>query len=181
MYICRDHKIANTFSVLRHSFIAQPISCLILSSLPTFNDDHEGLIIVLQASLYSISIFALKLLSLSNNVGGLEPSFFKCPLCAIIISTIFFQTKEVTWFGPAPCNRGNLGPCPRPWCRATTDRSTTQQLAKFRALQDPGDEGHGVGRGGGGHGRRPASGIRQEGRGQRDADKRTPTKLIFRS
>ena len=34
--------------------------------------------------------------------------------------------------------------------RATMDRSTTQQLAQFRALPDPGDEGHGVGRGGGG-------------------------------
>ena len=30
-----------------------------------------------------------------------------------------------------------------------TDRSTRQQLARFRALQDPGDEGQGVGRGGG--------------------------------
>ena len=51
-----------------------------------------------------------------------------------------------------------------------TDRSTTQQLDRFRALQDPGYEGQGVGRGGGGHGRGPASGSRQEGRGQRDAD-----------
>ena len=83
--------------------------------------------------------------------------------------------------GPAPCKRGNLGPCPRPWRGATTDRSTTQQLTRFRALPDPGDEGHGVGRGKGGHGRRPASGGRQEGGGQQDADERMPTKLLFRS
>ena len=51
-------------------------------------------------------------------------------------------------FGPAPCKRGNLGPCSRPWRRVVTDRSTIQKLARFRALPDPGDEGHGVGRGG---------------------------------
>ena len=51
--------------------------------------------------------------------------------------------------GTAPCKRGNLGLCPRPWRGATTDRSKTQQLARFRALPDPDDEGHEVGRGGG--------------------------------
>ena len=52
-----------------------------------------------------------------------------------------------------------------------TDRSTTKLLALFRALEDPGDEVQVVGREGGGHGQGPASGSRQEGRGQRDADK----------
>ena len=58
------------------------------------------------------------------------------------------REKKRALIGPATCKRSNLGPCPRPWRGATTDHSTTQKLARFRALPDPGDEGHGVGRGG---------------------------------
>ena len=46
---------------------------------------------------------------------------------------------------PAPVARGCHGP------------SNSQLLARFRALPDPDDEDHGVGREGGGQGRRPAS------------------------
>ena len=84
--------------------------------------------------------------------------------------------------GPAPCKRGNLGPCPRPWRGATTDRSTAQQLARFRALQDPGDEGQGVGRGGGEdtYGDRRQEADRKAGAsGMRTI--RTTTKILFHS
>ena len=60
------------------------------------------------------------------------------------------------------------------------DRSTTQQLARFRALQDPGDEGQGVGRGGDTDRDRRQEVNRKAGAsGMRTS--RTATKLLFRS
>ena len=48
-----------------------------LSSLLLFINDYKGLFIVVQYSVYGFTIIAIKPLSLSNNVGGLYPSFFQ--------------------------------------------------------------------------------------------------------
>ena len=114
-------------------------------------------------------------IKIRHNVFLIKPYTYDTNVEDIIAENCCDNVTYV-YTGPAPCKRGNLGPCPRPWRGATKDRSTTQQLARFRALQDPGDERHGVGRGWVGvHGRRPESGSRQEGRGQRNADERMPT------
>ena len=59
---------------------------------------------------------------------------------------------------PAPVAWGLSGP------------TNSQLLALFRALPDPDDEGHGVGRGGVRTRTETDVGSHQDGRGQRDAD-----------
>ena len=56
----------------------------------------------------------------------------------------------------------------------------TQLLARFRALPYPDNESHGVGSGGGGQGRRPASEATRKD-GASGTRIRTPTKLLSRS
>ena len=97
-----------------------------------------------------------------------------------IIISIFSKFIYISLHGPAPFKRGILRPWPRPWREVTTDRSTTQQLARFRSLQDPGDEGHGVGR----EGEDTDGYQRQEANRKAGANRmrtRTPKKLLFRS
>ena len=46
--------------------------------------------------------------------------------------------------GTAPRKRGNLGPVPVPMARGFRGPLQTQLFARFRALPEPDDEGHGV-------------------------------------
>ena len=81
------------------------------------------------------------------------------------------------YLSPARSKRGNLGPCPRPWRRVVTDTLTHSylpDLGRYRTWTMRAME-----LGGGGRTRAETGvGRQQEGRGQRDADARTPTKLI---
>ena len=64
------------------------------------------------------------------------------------------------------------------WRGVPTDRPIT--ATSPRALPDPDDEGHRVGRGGGGQGRRPAPEATRKA-GASGARMRMPTKLLSRS
>ena len=78
--------------------------------------------------------------------------------------------------GTVPRKRGNLGPVPVPMARGCRGPLQTQLIARFRALLDPDNEGHGVGRGGEGQGRRPASEATRKA-GASGTRMRMPTKL----
>ena len=80
--------------------------------------------------------------------------------------------------GPVSSNHGSLARARARGAGSHTDRPTT--ATSPRALPDPDDEGHGVGRVGGGQGRRPASEATRKA-GASGTRMRIPTKLLSRS
>ena len=100
-------------------------------------------------------------------------------LLLLIYRPQFLNDMRIVGLWPRAHQARQPGPCPRPWRGVTTDRPITA-TCPIRALPDPDDEGHVVGRGGGRTRTETGVGSHQEGRGQRDA-MRTPTKLLSRS
>ena len=54
---------------------------------------NAGIIVVIQASLYGSSIITLKMLSLSNIVGGLEPVFSSTDLDVLLLGVHFLPDR----------------------------------------------------------------------------------------
>ena len=127
---------------------------------------------------------------------GLFKTLWKEPsetLRRISISFRHWHGQECTWgalckmqylirywhwyhFGPACSKRGSLARACARGAGSHTDRRTT--ATSPRALSEPDDVGHGVGRGGGGQGQRPAS---EATRTAGASGARMPTKLLSRS